>query len=45
MGQNPITREKIHMLKNLDKGSKKRTVYLIKDIKLDKKDINILKKK
>jgi hypothetical protein len=44
MGQYPITREKTHMLKNLDKGSEKRTVYLIKDIKLDKKDINLLNK-
>jgi len=30
MGQHTITQKKTHMLKNLDKGSKKkRTVYLI----------------
>jgi len=33
MGQHPITRKK-HTLINLDKGSEKRTVYLINDIKL-----------
>jgi hypothetical protein len=36
MGQHLITRQKTHVLKNLDKGSEKWTVYLLTDIKLEK---------
>jgi len=36
MGQHPITRKKTHTKKTLEKGSEKRTVYLIKDIQLEK---------
>ena len=32
----PSPEKKTHMLKNLDIGSEKRTVYLINDIKLEK---------